>query len=141
MDLRAILWLFLPDSLDSLFFCCCVFSCFVGLVVCLFFFREKAAGAEQQRCCLLSFGCSVCCCPHGVWGALESPAVPSPRAAAAAAWAGFALGCSRDPRGSRMPRAAPAVMEMLPTCAHSSVFVAGFCYPPRAKSKLLCLLC
>lgn len=59
MDLRAILWLLLPDSLDSLLF--------------FFFFREKAAGAEQQRLCLARLWHSVCRCPCGAWGAPGCP--------------------------------------------------------------------
>lgn len=128
MDLRAILWLLLPDSLDSLLF--------------FFFCREKAAGAEQQRLSLARL--RAFCVPLSLWGVGCSwlpwdpglvttghPALPSPRAAAAA-WAVFALmllhGSQRE---WRTPSTTPVPGETLPPCTHST----GFCHPPRAKSQ------
>lgn len=104
MDLRAILWLLLPDSLDSLLF--------------FFFCREKAAGAEQQRLSLARL--RAFCVPLSLWGVGCSwlpwdpglvttghPALPSPRAAAAA-WAVFALmllhGSQREWRLPQQPQ-------------------------------------
>uniref|UniRef100_A0A8C0TZZ1 non-specific serine/threonine protein kinase n=1 Tax=Cyanistes caeruleus TaxID=156563 RepID=A0A8C0TZZ1_CYACU len=91
MDLRAILWLLLPDSLDSLVFCWVFFG--------FFCFREKAAGAEQQRGCLAGLWLFWVCLSLWGWLALAAlgtrpghhghPALPSPRAAAA--WAVFGL--------------------------------------------------
>lgn len=59
VDLRAVLWLFLPDLLDNLVF----LLVFLALFFC---FRRKVASAEQQKCCLAQLW--VFCVLLSLWG-------------------------------------------------------------------------